>query len=97
MIKILLGMLAAVPTLFVYKVFAALGIGLVSFVGYDLLLDQVITSIQAEASGLPASLLQIMNMLGVPEAIGILFAAVQTGFILKHISRVFVGPVTPGA
>ena len=91
MIKLILGLFAAVPTYFVFKILTSLGIAFVSYIGYELVFSSAIAALQSNASGMSSDLLVIMNMLGLPEAIGLLFSAVQTGFIMKSINRVFVG------
>jgi hypothetical protein len=57
------------------KIFAGLGIGLVSYTGATLVLDQVRDWVLASFSGLSSNLVNIIYLIGLDEGIKILFAA----------------------
>jgi hypothetical protein len=55
-------------------VIKALGIGLVTYVGLTVVFDQVESLILSQYQGLPASILQMLNLMGVHSALKIILS-----------------------
>lgn len=58
-------------------------------------MDYLQAAINAQLAGLPGSLAAIVSMIGVPDAISILFSAYSTALALKGLSR--LSPVGGGS
>jgi hypothetical protein len=66
----------------------SIGFGIVSFAGLTTLIDSMIDDAQTSYSSLPASILQLAGLLGVPDAFGIIAFGVTTRvsmFALKQL------------
>lgn len=57
------------------KFVIGLGLGLAVFTGMEVLTAYIFSQIRAYLSGLPADIVTILNMAGVPEALGIVAGA----------------------
>ncbi len=68
--------LAALIPSFVGRVLAALGMGVVSYVGLDLAWTQLHTLIVSNFQGLPSAAIGLMSLAGVGDALGIMFGAI---------------------
>lgn len=76
------------------KVFAALGIGWVSFESYQTIIDNLINDIITNYNSIPAAAYQILSLAGFTDGIGILlgaFAAKSVLFGLKTLGNVSAG------
>jgi len=62
-----------------------LGLGVVSMVGLDLAFDYGIGMVMAHYNGLPSTLLQWCDYIGVFDAISILFSAMNASLALKFL------------
>ncbi|PJI98094.1 uncharacterized protein DUF2523 [Acidovorax sp. 69] len=69
------------------RIFVTLGLSLVSFVGMDLLMDQVIATAQNAWGGLPAGILQLAGLAGVGQALSIIFGAIMTRVLIWNLSK----------
>ena len=69
------------------RVMVALGLSIVSFVGMDVLMNQVISASQNAWGGLPSSILQLAGLAGVGQALGIIMGAVLTRVLIWQLSR----------
>lgn len=69
------------------RVMVALGLSIVSFVGMDVLMNQVIAASQNAWGGLPSSILQLAGLAGVGQALGIIMGAVLTRVLIWQLSR----------
>lgn len=69
------------------KLVAALGLGVVSYVGFDLLFDSINDYLLAILSDTPATVVQILEICNVPEAIGIIFSAYISKFTVGAVLR----------
>lgn len=76
---------AAVPV--VKMVLKALGIGVVSYVGINLVLSQATDVILQNFLSLPASIQQIMGILKVDVAVNIILSAITTKVTLRGIDK----------
>lgn len=70
------GLLFFLPGI-VYKVLVGLGVGTATYVLGDFALDVVYQQIQSQLSGLPADMLSLVKMSGIPDALSILFGALS--------------------
>jgi len=66
-------------------VIKALGIGLVTYVGLDLVFDQVESYIFSQYSGLPVAAVQILNLLGVHSGIKIILSTLSACVAYKAL------------
>jgi hypothetical protein len=80
-------LLMAMVSPLVARVFLALGLSMVSFVGMDLLMNQVIAHAQNAWAGLPAGILQLAGLAGIGQALGIIMGAVLTRVMIWQLSR----------
>lgn len=80
-------LLMAMVSPLVARVFLALGLSMVSFVGMDLLMNQVIAHAQNAWGGLPAGILQLAGLAGIGQALGIIMGAVLTRVMIWQLSR----------
>lgn len=80
-------LLLAMVSPLVARVFLALGLSMVSFVGMDLLMNQVIAHAQNAWGGLPAGILQLAGLAGIGQALGIIMGAVLTRVMIWQLSR----------
>lgn len=69
------------------RVLLALGFSVVSFVGMDMVMNQVISYAQNAWGGLPASILQLAGLAGIGQALGIIMGAVLTRVMIWQLSR----------
>ena len=69
------------------RIFVALGLSVVSFVGMDLVMDQVISTAQNAWGGLPAGILQLAGLAGVGQALSIIFGAIMTRVLIWNLSK----------
>lgn len=69
------------------RVLLALGFSVVSFVGMDMVMNQVIAHAQSAWGGLPASILQLAGLAGIGQALGIIMGAVLTRVMIWQLSR----------
>lgn len=69
------------------RIFVTLGLSMVSFVGMDLLMDQVIAYAQNAWGGLPAGILQLAGLAGVGQALSIIFGAIMTRVLIWNLSK----------
>lgn len=66
-------------------VIKALGIGLVTYVGLGLVYDQIEFYIFSQYAGLPASIAQILNLLGIHSGIKIILSTLSACFAYKAL------------
>lgn len=79
-----LGLVLSVMDSVVGRVLLALGIGFVTYSGFDVAIDWLLQSIKDNFAGMPADILQFLAWLWVDKAIGMLFSAysIAIGFKL---------------
>lgn len=59
-----------------FRVLAVLGLGIVTFTGVTELVRTLVTQAQNQWAGLPANVLGLATLAGMPEALGIVFGAI---------------------
>lgn len=77
---------------FVLKVFTTLGIAVLTYQGLSTLINQLLDHIQPLMNQLPASILSLLAIAGVPEALSIVSSALLTRAAINS-ARAFVGVV----
>ena len=65
------------------QVMVALGVGVVSYVGFSIVIDELVVMVQGHLSGIPLIALNIMNLFGFDSAIGIIFST-ATALVTLH-------------
>ena len=71
----------------VARVLVALGVSLVTYVGFDLVMQQVIDRAQNAWGGLPAGILQLAGLAGVGQALSMVFGAILTRLVFTQLSK----------
>lgn len=69
------------------RIMVTLGLSIASFVGMDLLMNQVISATQNAWGGLPSGILQLAGLAGIGQALGIIMGAVLTRVLIWQLSR----------
>lgn len=85
------GALSFVLSKFVTKLIFGLGIGVVSYAGADLLIDQVESYVADLIGGVDGIFLQAWNVFGFPTALSIMFGAITTRAALVGATRLVAG------
>lgn len=93
MAKLLTVVLVWVISSIIFRIMAALGIGFFTYKGVVNLVDNAINRIEPLMHQLPAALLDLLAIAGVPEGLSIIVSAMATAAAL-HATRVFVGVVS---
>lgn len=78
---------------FLLKVFTTLGIGIFTYYGLKTLIDNALDMLEPLLSALPASILNLMAIAGVPEALSVICSALLTRAAINS-AKAFVGVVT---
>lgn len=78
---------------FLLKLTTAIGVGFLTYKGLYLLVDELLDLIQPMISQLPASILSIVSIAGVPEAMTIICSALLTRAAINS-ARAFVGVIS---
>ncbi len=78
---------------FVLKLLTTLGIGIFTYVGLSALINEMLGMIQPLFSQLPASILSLLALAGVPEALSIIASAMLTRAAI-NAAKAWVGVVT---
>lgn len=69
------------------RVLAALGIGWITYAGFDLLYDQLETAVVTTWAGMPAMALAILSIAGIHTCIGITLGAYAVRVTLLTLSK----------
>lgn len=86
---LLAGLFALVkPSLF--QMLAALGMGVITYGGFSVVLDQIRGLIQGNLSSLPTNIAQLIGLFGVHQAMGIILGAYASRITLLTTKRVGV-------
>lgn len=78
---------------FVIKIFKALGIGLVVYLGSDYVIDTLITLLEGSISGIPSDVLQILELMGFSTGMTYLATAFVTGATFKLVNKPLLGGI----
>lgn len=65
----------------------ALGLGLVTFVGLDLLFDQVFNILQSNINGITPDILAVLQLMGFSTGISMYMSAIATVIAFKVMTR----------
>lgn len=79
----LLGGLLTICGSLVGRVLLALGIGYVTFKGFDLLIGWLLNSIKGNIGQMPAEIVSFLAWLWVDKAIGMVFSAYSAAVVIK--------------
>jgi hypothetical protein len=79
--------LAGIAGPIVRRVLAALGFGLISYVGFQAIKDQVSAAITASLSGMPQAVYQVLALAGFVDAIGIWLGALTAAAAAMMIKK----------
>jgi len=74
------------------KVLVMLGVGWVTYEGLSLLGNQVVAEVLAVWGAMPASMLQMASLLGIPQSIGIVLGAMTARIAYVAVGK--LGKVT---
>ncbi|WP_064608540.1 DUF2523 domain-containing protein [Photobacterium sp. J15] len=69
------------------RVAISLGFGTVAYSGMSVIFDKLIAEISSSTSGLPANVVSMIALVGVPDAMNIMFSAGFTLLVFKGMSR----------
>ena len=69
------------------KALAALGVGIVSVVGFDFMIDQLTGYINTSIGGVPADILGLASMMGIPDALGIMLGGISSAATLMAVKK----------
>lgn len=72
------------------QVLAALGMGIITYGGFSVVLDQIRGLIQDNLSSLPANVAQLIGLFGVHQAMGIIVGAYASRITLMTTKRLGV-------
>lgn len=92
MIKLLIAGIGYVLSKFALRLFAALGLTLVTYKALDVAITAAINRIQSSLSGAPSAALDILALSGFPEAFSIICSAYLTAAAIRA-SKVWFGVV----
>lgn len=90
MSKLLMMVISYALGSFVLKLFTALGIGIFTYKGLEALLRKFLDQLNAFISGVPADLLQILELMGFSEGLSVITSAMLTAAAIKSM-KAFVG------
>lgn len=65
----------------------ALGFGLVSYLGYSQIIDQILSAINQQLSTIPSEIFQIVMLAGMGDVIGIILGAYTSKAVLLTIRK----------
>lgn len=77
------GMLLQLSASIVGRVLLALGMGFVTFKGFNVLTDSMIAEVKASFSGFPSDVTNFLAYLWVDKALGVLFSAYTAAAAIK--------------
>lgn len=87
---VLVALLGFVVSSVIVKILFALGVGFFTYTGLTALIDQLLGYVSVTTGGLPASIIQMMNLAGFSQAFGIVSAALVARATIQSM-KVFVG------
>lgn len=72
------------------KVLAALGMGMITFAGFQAIKGQIDSAVSTMWAGMPASVYQVVALAGFVDAVGVWLGALTTAVTLLTIKRLGV-------
>jgi len=79
-------LLAALPS-FVYRVLVLLGFSWVSYQSISTIVNSLKTYTQSKLDSVPSDILQLLSLIGLPEALSIMFGALLTRASWEAINK----------
>ena len=80
-------MLIALVAPIAKRVLVALGIGIVTYAGYTVVLDAFMQQISSNLGQMPTAALQLITMFGFPDAAGVILGAFATKLSIQTFKR----------
>lgn len=87
-IAALFSMLSTAVLPLVTKVLTGLGLGAVSYIGVNFVIDSARAELMSNMAGIPVDIAQILGLYKFDVAINIILAAVTTRLVLSGVSKV---------
>lgn len=84
-IPAIVGALTYAVTTLVGRVLLALGIGYVTYTGFNFVLDQVFTLVQSSFQGLPSDISRFLAFMWVDKAVSLIFSAYSAVFAVRSL------------
>lgn len=81
------GWLIAMVAPIAKRLLVALGIGIVTYTGFQLVLDQITAAIASNISGAPIVAYQFASLMGFPEVAGIILGAIASRLTIEQLKR----------
>lgn len=72
------------------RILAALGIGIISYTGFSIVLNQLESAIQNNLNGVGSDVAAILGLAGMGQALGIIFGGFTARIALQAISKLGV-------
>lgn len=82
--------LASISAPIAKRVLVGLGIGVVSYVGLDAVFNQILVNAQSNWSAIPSGVANMMAIVGINDAIGIVFGALTTRLAMIQLKKLGV-------
>lgn len=95
LIGLLIPNLAFAMGYLIVRLFLALGIGFVTYLGFDTLMTNVLTFINTQLSGTSASIAEAITTLNVPQAFTIITAAITTRITINGLRKLSFKALIP--
>jgi len=89
----IIGLVTSIPLFFTYRILSSLGIALITTIGWSLTVNGAFSLMASSISGAPADVLAILNIMGLPSALGIISGAIASAFVVRTVA----GSITFGA
>lgn len=70
------------------RVLAALGLGIVTFVGFDSALTLAFTTIQGQFAAVPADMMGLLYMSGLPTGMAMILSALFARIAIMQVSKI---------
>ncbi|WP_305829481.1 DUF2523 domain-containing protein [Photobacterium leiognathi] len=71
----------------VANVATGIGMGTVLFVGFDFAIDSVISKINSNFAGIPADVITMIDLVGLPDALNIMLSGAFTLLVIKGLNN----------
>lgn len=83
LVAVILGYFGAAASSLVGRVLLALGMGYVTYKGFNASVDFLLNEIKSNINGMPADVISFLAFLWVDKAIGMVFAAYSAALLVK--------------
>jgi len=85
------GILTALPLFFTYKIMTGLGIAIIAVTGWTFAVNAAFTAMASHIGGMSADILALLNIMGLPSALGIISGAIVSAFTLRTLTTLTFG------